>query len=72
MTRFRMLLNSVLTTMISTLGLIMPVLGQNSEHDIVGGVSCPVDKLGLITPFIALAGLIIVASVVIIKRMRKK
>ena len=72
MTRFRMLLNSVLTTIISTLGLIMPVLSQNSEHDIVGGVNCPVDKLGLITAFIALAGLIIVASVVIIKRIRKK
>jgi hypothetical protein len=50
----------------------MPVLGQNREHDIVGGVSCPVDKLGIITPFIALVGLIIVASVVIIKRIRKK
>ena len=72
MTRFRMLLNSVLTTIVSTLGFIMPVLGQNGEHDIVGGVSCPVDKLGLITTFIALAGLIIVASVVIIKRIRKK
>ena len=72
MIRFRMLLNSVLTTMISTLGLILPVLGQNREHDIVGGVSCPVDKLGIITPLIALAGLIIVASVVIIKRIRKK
>lgn len=72
MTRFRRLLDSPLMIMVSTLGLIMPVLGQNNEHDIVGGVSCPVDKLGIITPFIALAGLIIVASVVIIKRIRKK
>jgi hypothetical protein len=53
---FRRLLNSVLATMISTLGFIMPVLGQDREFDTVGGVSCPVDKLGLITPFIALAG----------------
>ena len=72
MTRFRMLLDSVLTTIISMLGLIVPVLSQNGEHDIVGGVSCPVDKLGIITPLIALAGLIIVASVVIVKRIRKK
>lgn len=72
MIRFRRLLNSVLTTIISTLGFIMPVLGQDREFDTVDGVSCPVDKLGLITPFIALAGLVIVASVVIIKRIRKK
>ena len=72
MTRFRRLLNSAIITMSSTLVFIMPVLGQNSEYDTVGGVSCPVDKLGLITPYIALAGLIIVASVVIIKRIRKK
>ena len=69
---FRSLINSVLTTMISILGFIMPVLGQNREHDIVGGVSCPADKLGIISPLIALAGLIIVASVVIAKRIRKK
>ena len=67
-----MVLNSVFTTMISILGFIIPVLAQNKEHDIVGGVSCPADKLGIISPLIALAGLIIVASVVIIKRIRKK
>ncbi len=72
MKEFSRLLDSVFTTMISTLGFIMPVLGQNREHDIVGGVSCPADKLGIISPLIALAGLIIVTSVVIIKRIRKK
>jgi hypothetical protein len=70
MTRFRGLLNSVLTTMVSTLGFIIPVLGQNNEYDIVGGVARA--KLGIITTFIALGGLIIVASVVIIERIRKK
>lgn len=69
---FGRLLSSVLTAMISILGFIMPVLGQNREHDVVGGVSCPADKLGIISPLIALAGLIIVASVVIIKRILKK
>ncbi len=69
---FRSLISSVLTTMISTLVFIMPVLGQNREHDIVGGVSCPADKLGIITPIIAGAGLIIVAAVVIMKRLQNK
>ena len=72
MKRFSKLLNSGLTSVISTLGLIMPVLGQNREHDIVGGVSCPADKLGIISPIIAGAGLIIVVAVVIIKRIQNK
>ena len=69
---FRSIINSVLTSMISILGLIMPVLGQNMDHDIVGGVSCPADKFGIITPIIAAAGLIIVAAVVIINRIQNK
>ncbi|MGB6680925.1 MAG: hypothetical protein WBF08_06350, partial [Candidatus Bathyarchaeia archaeon] len=37
----------------------------------VGGISTPINKLEILTPYIALAGLIIAVSAIVIKKRKK-
>jgi len=50
----------------------MPVLGPTDERvgNPVGGVVTAVNKLAIIAPYIALAGLIIAISAIIIKKTK--
>jgi len=50
-------------------GFIMPVLGGRVDNP-VGGVVTAVNKLAVVAPYIALAGLIIAISAIIIKKRK--
>jgi len=72
MSRFKSCLISTLFTAIYALGFVMPVLGPTDERvgNPVGGVVTAVNKLAIIAPYIALAGLIIAISAIIIKKTK--
>jgi hypothetical protein len=73
MSRFKSLLTLALSTIISVVNLSMTVLGKinsNHEYDPVGGVAAEVNKLTVIAPYLVLAGIVAVASVIYIKKRR--
>ncbi|MFC1506966.1 hypothetical protein ACFLQ6_07845 [Thermoproteota archaeon] len=71
MSRIKSLLTSTITTVISALGFIMPVIGYDEMQDPpVGGVVTAANKLTIIAPYLVLAGLVAVASAIYIKRRR--
>lgn len=71
MSRFKNLLMSSLSTALGALGLAQPVLGQGIPPAPVGGVVAAANKLSIIAPYIVLAGIVAVASVIYIKRRKK-
>ncbi len=70
MSRFRNLMISTLSIAIGALGLAQPVLGYSQNGDPVGGVVTAVNKLTIVAPYLALAGLILAVSAVIIKKRK--
>ena len=70
MSRFKSLMISTLSTAIAALGLAQPVLGDQQNGIPVGGVAAAANKLAIITPYLVLAGIVAVASVIYIKKRR--
>jgi len=60
------------STTIEAVGQNAPVLTAiyQSEATAVGGISTPINKLEILTPYLALAGLIIAVSAVMIKKRK--
>ena len=73
MSRFKSLLTSALFTITSVVSLNLTVLGEfngSQEYGTVGGVVTAVNKLAIVAPYLVLAGIVAVASVIYIKRRR--
>jgi hypothetical protein len=71
MSRFKNVLISTLITVISTLGFIMPVMAPAEMQDPpVGGVVTAANKLAIVAPYLVLAGIVAVASVIYIKKRK--
>ncbi|MFC1505684.1 QVPTGV class sortase B protein-sorting domain-containing protein [Thermoproteota archaeon] len=70
MSRIKSLLMSTLSTAIGALGLAQPVLGEQQNGIPVGGVAAAANKLAIVAPYLVLAGLVAVASVIYIKKRK--
>jgi hypothetical protein len=71
MLRFRSILASTIFTIASAVNLSIMVLGQRDhEFEPVGGVTTAANKLAIIAPYLVLAGIVVVASAVYIKRRK--
>jgi hypothetical protein len=71
MSRLKSLLTSAIVTIMSAVNLSVMVLGQNFDHETpVGGVATAANKIAIIAPYLVLAGIVAVASVVYIKRRK--
>ncbi len=70
MSRFKSLMISNLSIAMGALRLAQPVLGNRDNGDPVGGVVTAVNKLTIVAPYLALAGLILAVSAVIIKKRK--
>jgi hypothetical protein len=57
-------------SILGMLGLAQPVLGLGIAPAPVGGVVTAVNKLTIVAPYLVLAGIVAVASVIYIKKRR--
>lgn len=71
MSRFKSLLISALSTIISIVGLSLPVSAPTPPQP-VGGLVTEINKLEIIAPYIALVGIVAIASAVYLKRLKKQ
>ena len=68
MSRFKSLMISATIVTINSLNSVLPV--SAFAYDPVGGVVTAVNKLAIVAPYLVLAGIVAVASVIYIKRRR--